>query len=61
MFKKLVDEAVIKHVEKAIKNLRDAAMETRDVEDWKWRNILEEKQSDLIRLIKEMEQDASTD
>jgi len=56
----LVNEAVIKHIEEAIKDLRNAAIETKNVKDWKWRNILEEKQSDLIRLIKEMEQDAST-
>lgn len=54
---KSINRVTIEKVEKAVKSLREAAQETRDAADWKWHNILTEKQSELILLLKEMEKD----
>lgn len=54
---KSINRDAIEKVEKAIGSLRAAANDIRDASDWKWYNVLTEKQSELIFLVKEMEKD----
>ncbi|MBW2066439.1 MAG: hypothetical protein JRJ03_16135 [Deltaproteobacteria bacterium] len=54
------NRAAIEKVTKAVKSLREAADELRDAPERRWFNILSEKQSELILLIKEMEKDLLT-